>query len=235
MTMVQSIDLTSDLKLGLYSKIPPKSMLVAQIYGTTLGAIVNESLIRGVIASKRSFLDGTAIDPTGQYTGRSPQIFFSASIIWGLIGPQQFFEGKYRVLYWGFCIGLLLPLIPWIMIKRNPKSRLWKNVSIPLILHGAIAPPQLPTNIIISGFVASFTSQYYALRYHSKWFDKYNYILSSALDAGTSINVSWPILSVEFDLTDEAELLSSLCSRLVVVLGLVNLRFWAVNLCHLVG
>jgi hypothetical protein len=37
MTMVQSIDLSSDLKLGLYSKIAPKAMLIAQLYGTTLG------------------------------------------------------------------------------------------------------------------------------------------------------------------------------------------------------
>lgn len=33
-------------------------------------------------------------------TGRKPEIFFSASVIWGLIAPQRFFAGQYSVLYW---------------------------------------------------------------------------------------------------------------------------------------
>jgi hypothetical protein len=43
-------------------------------------------------------------------------------------------------------------------------------------------------NVLIPGFIVSFLSQFYALRYKPRWFEKYNYVLSSALDAGTSIN-----------------------------------------------
>jgi hypothetical protein len=46
----------------------------------------------------------------------------------------------------------------------------------------------MPTNVIIPGFLTSFISQYWAPRYRARWFDKYLYVLSSALDAGTSIN-----------------------------------------------
>lgn len=70
------------------SKIPPKSLFISQCYGTALGATVNLLLIRSVIDSKRSFLDGTEIDPSGQWTGRKPAIFFSASAIFGLVGKS---------------------------------------------------------------------------------------------------------------------------------------------------
>lgn len=43
MALVQSIDLTSDMKLGLYCKIPPRHLFISQVYGTALGSIVNFS------------------------------------------------------------------------------------------------------------------------------------------------------------------------------------------------
>lgn len=43
MTIVQSLDLTSDMKLGLYMKIPPRHLFVCQVYGTALGSVVNYS------------------------------------------------------------------------------------------------------------------------------------------------------------------------------------------------
>ncbi|KAH9444033.1 hypothetical protein MJO29_013487 [Puccinia striiformis f. sp. tritici] len=187
MTMSQCLDLASDLKLGIYAKIPPKDMFIFQICGTSIGAVINYIFIRSVIADKREMLDGTVVDPSGQWTGRKPEIFYSASVIWGLIGPLKFFSGQYRVLFWGFPIGALLPIVPWYMSRNNPKS-VWRKLSIPLFLHGAITPPQIPTNVIGVGFMAAFFSQYWALKYRPKWFEKYNYVLSSALDAGTSLN-----------------------------------------------
>ncbi|KAH9821600.1 putative oligopeptide transporter [Melampsora americana] len=187
MTMSQCLDLASDLKLGIYAKIPPKDMFVAQVVGTSVGAVINYVFIRSVIADKRAMLDGTVEDPTGQWTGRKPEIFYSASVIWGLIGPIRFFAGKYRKLFWGFPVGVILPFIPWVLAKWYPRVQ-WKKLSIPLLLHGSIIPPQIPTNIIACGLLAAFLSQYWALRYRPKWFEKYNYVLSSALDAGTSIN-----------------------------------------------
>jgi hypothetical protein len=64
------LDLSADQKLGLYAKLPPKDLFIVQVWGTALGSIVNHSLIKGIIASKRPYLDGTVIDPTGQWSGR---------------------------------------------------------------------------------------------------------------------------------------------------------------------
>ncbi|GAA5933561.1 OPT family oligopeptide transporter [Sporobolomyces koalae] len=187
MTMLQSLDLTSDLKLGLYMKIPPRHLFLCQVGGTALGSITNYSLIKGVIAAKRPFLDGSLVDPTAQWTGRRVEIFFSASVIFGLVSPSRFFVGEYRSLYWGFLLGAILPVVPWLLYRRSG-NRFWKQISVPLLLHGSIGPPQTPMNVLVPGFIVSFLSQFYALRYQPRWFEKYNYVLSSALDAGTSIN-----------------------------------------------
>ncbi|GAA5958951.1 hypothetical protein JCM3765_000782 [Sporobolomyces pararoseus] len=187
MTMLQSLDLTSDLKLGLYMKIPPRHLFLCQVWGTALGSITNYSLIKGVIDSKRPYLDGSIIDPTAQWTGRRVEIFFSASVVFGCVSPARFFVGEYRYLYLGFLFGALLPIVPWLLYRRS-KNRFWKQISVPLLLHGSIGPPQTPMNVLLPGFIVSFLSQFYALRYKPRWFEKYNYVLSSALDAGTSIN-----------------------------------------------
>ncbi|GAA5934611.1 hypothetical protein JCM3775_002003 [Rhodotorula graminis] len=187
MCMLQSLDLSADQKLGLYMKIPPKHLFISQCYGTALGSVVNFLLIQGVIAAKRPYLDGTLNDPTQQWSGRKPEIFFTASIIFGAISPSKFFDGQYHVLYWGFLAGAVLPLVPWLVYKRTG-NKFWRQISVPLVLHGSIGPPQTPMNVLIPGFIVSWLSQYWALRYRPRWFEKYCYVLSSALDAGTSIN-----------------------------------------------
>ncbi|KAA1133450.1 hypothetical protein PGTUg99_012769 [Puccinia graminis f. sp. tritici] len=187
MTMHQCLDLAADLKLGIYAKIPPKDMFISQVLGTAIGGVVNYIFIRLVIADKREYLDGTIADPTGQWTGRKPELFYSGSVVWGLIGPFRFFSGKYKYLYLGIPLGAVLPFIPWYLSKRYPKWS-WEFFSVPLFLHGSIQPPRQPNNIIVGGFLCAYVSQYWALRKRPAWFHNFNYILSSALDAGTSIN-----------------------------------------------
>jgi len=60
-------------------------------------------------------------------------------------------------------------------------------INVPVMAAGAYIVPQVPTNVIISGLIASAASQYYAARYRANWFRKYNYVLSAALDSGTAL------------------------------------------------
>ena len=121
----------------------------------------------------------------------------------------------------GFPIGFALPFIPWYLHRRYPNS-FWKSVSVPLILQGAIAPPQTPTNIIFSGFVASWIAQYWTVRHRVKWAEKYLYILSSALDAGTSTNAL--AIYVFLGSTKFVSLrCPSLATRLISVSGLISM------------
>lgn len=77
---------------------------------------VDSSVIKGVIASKRPYLDGTIVDPTGQWSGRKPEIFMSASVIWGLVAPARFFSGLYHPLV--SC--LVMPVHSRVSLTRAP-------------------------------------------------------------------------------------------------------------------
>ncbi|WFD02369.1 hypothetical protein MOBT1_001051 [Malassezia obtusa] len=192
MSCAQALDLISDMKLAHYMKINPKHM------GTVIGCFMNYVVVCIVLAPQngyRQFLDGSVPDPSGQWDGRKVHIFRSASIIWGAVGPERFFAGRYRTLYWGFALGVLIPLVPWLLHKRLERVKrmvlresVFSKTVVPIILHGAIAPPATPTNIILGGLVCAYLSQKWARERHPEWFAKYNYVLSAALDAGASIN-----------------------------------------------
>lgn len=94
-----------------------------------------------VISAKRPYLDGSVIDPTGQWTGRGAGVFYSASIIWGAVAPARFFSGKYVWLYAGFAAGVALPIATYKAHKRWPGWKLNKVVW-PIICHGATQVPQ---------------------------------------------------------------------------------------------
>ncbi|KAG9294530.1 hypothetical protein G9A89_008641 [Geosiphon pyriformis] len=188
MAMYQCLLLVSDLKLGHYMKIPPRSMFVAQIWGTIVGALINYWVLKLIILTKRPYLDGTLRDPSGQWTGYASQVFNTASIVWGLIGPARTFGNAsiYHPLLWGFLIGFFAPLPFYLLHRKFPKAR-FDLVNVPLICSGLSILPGTYTNFIIMGFIASFLSQYYGLRYKYHWWKKYNYVLSAALDSGAQI------------------------------------------------
>lgn len=217
LSMSQALHLVADLKLAHYMKIPPRDMFLTQLLGTVIGCVVNLLVVRIVLSPAsgyRPFLDGTQEDPTGQWDGRKVHLGYSASVIWGVVGPAEFFVGRYKVLYWGFAIGAVLPLIPWLLHKRFGR-KCWipcKKVAVPILLHAAAAPPHIPTNvsrnlrffavscprarylhlrvsqIITCGFLVAYLSQKYARERHPRWFERFNNVLSAALDAGASMN-----------------------------------------------
>ena len=110
------------------------------------------STVRQLILAA-SGMDGALPRPC-ELTRSQVHIFRSASIIWGAVGPQRFFVDAYRHLYWGFLLGFLAPLIPWLLHKRLerlarrhlPRS-VFSQTVVPIILSGAIAPPGVPTNV----------------------------------------------------------------------------------------
>ncbi|CAG8519807.1 8088_t:CDS:10 [Dentiscutata erythropus] len=154
---------------GHYMKIPPKAMFTAQMWGTVVGAFINYWTLQLIIYAKRPFLDGTMRDPTGQWTGYRSQVFNTASIIWGLIGPGRTFgsDSMYHPLLWGFLIGFLAPVPFYFLHKKFPKAK-FNLVTIPLICNGLSILPGTYTNFIITGFIASYLSQRWAFHRYPK-------------------------------------------------------------------
>ncbi|RIB06054.1 OPT oligopeptide transporter protein [Gigaspora rosea] len=188
MSLYQCLIFIQDLKLGHYMKVPPRSMFTSQIWGTLVGCIVNFWTMQIIIDTKRTYLDGTETDPSGQWTGYQSETFNTASIVWGLIGPAKTFGAGsiYNILLWGFLIGFFLPIPFYLLHRKFPKAK-FNLVNTPVILFGLSYFPGPSTNFLITGLLVSFLSQFYAFRYKHAWWEKYNYVMSAAFDAGTQV------------------------------------------------
>ncbi|KIO27109.1 hypothetical protein M407DRAFT_23648 [Tulasnella calospora MUT 4182] len=114
------------------------------------------------------------------------QTFYTASIIWGTIGPRRQFGrgGVYNLELYGLAVGVFLPLPCWLLQRHNPIS--WARfVNVLIVLFGSAYVPSWDCLPYTSSALVGFISQYLVKRQNSQWWAKYNYVLGAALDAGT--------------------------------------------------
>ncbi|KAF8505092.1 OPT oligopeptide transporter [Gautieria morchelliformis] len=186
-TMSQALTFTSDFKLGHYMKIPPRPMFWCQVVATVIAGTVQ----LGVQAWM--FTNIPDICNPKQKNGficPSTEVFGTASIIWGVIGPAlQFSKGQiFYALTFFFLIGAALPVIPWLIVKKYPNS-MAKYINFPVIFNGTgLIPPATAVNYVPWAIVG-FIFQYVVRRRHFSWWTKYNYVLSAAMDGGLAVSI----------------------------------------------
>lgn len=187
-TMSQAGVMARDLKIGHYIKVPPKMTFLHQIFGTIVGCIFNYIVNDSITKSKREIL----LDPVGNqfWNGATPQTINSAGITWGAIGPLVMFgpHTQYYIFLWAFIIGFFLPIPGYLLHKKFPNVG-FNYINIPMILIGLCVMPGTNTSWITFSFIIVFISQGYVKRRHSAWFARHNYLISAALDSGTSLMV----------------------------------------------
>lgn len=184
---IHALSFLADLKLGQYMKIPPRCMYTAQLVGTLIAGTGNLAVSWWMLDSINSICDD-ALHPGSPWTCPKFRVTFDASVIWGLIGPKRLFGpgGMYRNLVWLFLIGAFLPVPVWILSKMFPEKKWIPLINIPVISFGfAGMPPATPANIA-SWLITGTIFNYFVFRYKKGWWQKYNYVLSAALDAGTA-------------------------------------------------
>ncbi|GER52836.1 oligopeptide transporter [Striga asiatica] len=185
---IHALSFLADLKLGHYMKIPPRSMFIAQLVGTLVSGTVNLGVSWWLLGSIDNICDVDALHPESPWTCPKFRVTFDASVIWGLIGPERLFGpgGMYRNLVWLFLIGAVLPIPVWILSKIFPHKKWIPLINIPVISYGfAGMPPATPTNIA-SWIITGTLFNYFVFKYRKNWWQRYNYVLSAALDAGTA-------------------------------------------------
>ncbi|KAF8904882.1 OPT oligopeptide transporter [Mucidula mucida] len=194
-TMAQALTFSSDFKLGHYMKIPPRPMFCAQIVATIIAGTVQ----LGVQSWMFTNIEGMCtVDQKDGFICPGTEVFATASIIWGVIGPGvQFSKGAtYYPLVYFFLIGAICPVALWALNKRYPNSAL-RYVN-PVIFNGSgYIPPATAINYVPWAAVG-LTFQYLIRRRYFSWWTKYNYVLSAALDAGTAMSVIVILFCLQF-------------------------------------
>ncbi|KAI0963130.1 hypothetical protein AcW1_000298 [Taiwanofungus camphoratus] len=195
-TLTQSLSLSSDLKIGHYMKVPPRIMFVAQ----TLATVVSAFVCVGVQAWQFANIEDFCLpDQKDHFTCPDISTFSTASIIWGGIGPQRLFSpGKlYNPILWFFLIGAVLPIPFYILACRYPHS-LWRYVNMPVFFAGlGQLPPATGINYSSWAMVGCFF-QWFMRRFHFRWWMRYNYILSAALDSGIALSLIFIFFCLQY-------------------------------------
>ncbi|KAG6897986.1 hypothetical protein C0992_007940 [Termitomyces sp. T32_za158] len=165
-TMAQALQFTSDFKLGHYMKVPPRTMFIAQVLATVIAGTVQLGVQSWMFTN---IPDLCSLDQKDGFICPGTQVFGTASIIWGVIGPaRQFSKGQ---IYYG---------------------------NFPVIFSGTgYIPPASAVNYVPWAIVG-FIFQYVMRRRHFSWWTKYNYVLSAALDAGVAVSAVLIFFCLQF-------------------------------------
>ncbi|CAK7890711.1 oligopeptide transporter 1 [[Candida] anglica] len=181
-TNSQAIYFVQDMKLGHYMKLAPRLLFTVQMSATIWGSIVQIAVLRWSYGAIENLCQP---DQSSHFTCPNGKVFFNASIIWGVIGPQrQFSSGQlYYGLLFFFLVGALLPVVNWLVLKKWPNSPIrWLNWPVFFSGTGYI-PPATPYNYGAYCMVGLIFGWWIKKKYFH-WWVKYNYSLSAGLDIG---------------------------------------------------
>ncbi|KAK1432295.1 hypothetical protein QVD17_09190 [Tagetes erecta] len=185
-SMAQAVSFLNDFKLGHYMKIPPRSMFLVQLIGTIIAGTINISVAWWLLSSVENICQDQLLPPGSPWTCPGDRVFYDASIIWGLVGPERMFGslGPYSALNWFFLFGFLAPIVVFMFHKAFPNQKWIKFINLPVILGSCAMMPPATTLNFNSWVVVGTIFNFFVLKYRKKWWQKYNYVLSAALDAG---------------------------------------------------
>jgi len=139
-------------------KIPPRALFRTQIWATllsyslqisnlTISAFVNIMVMDWALANIK---DICSPNQPNHFTCPGAQVFFTASVIWGAIGPARIFSpGQlYYPTLWFFLLGALLPVPFYFLSRSRPVKGNWiRYINIPLIFGSMDSlPPATPMN-----------------------------------------------------------------------------------------
>ncbi|KAA1064752.1 hypothetical protein PGT21_013608 [Puccinia graminis f. sp. tritici] len=186
-TASQSTLMLKELKLGQYMHLSSFSIVVGQLIGTVIGVLINFVVFLSILSSEREAL----LKPEGNsaFSGMHLTSFEAQSITWGIFGKRLYGSGKrYAFVPYSLVAGFLLPIPFYFLQKYYPKMILSK-VNVALIAGTFYVSIQGLTSGATMKLLIGFMSQFYMKKYHKSWYDKYNYILSAALDGGTQMAI----------------------------------------------
>jgi len=192
-TSFQTLALLQDLKLGQYTKVPPRMTFASQILGSIVGSIFNYTMMITIVNNNRAVLQ----DPVGTrvWSGWIIQQYNSNSVAMGALVKELFVFGKpYWLIPFSIFLGLFAPIPFWAAYKFLPDTPRWSGI------RKAAAYINTPILCLYIGYLPfsvngqwwscvliGFASQWWARTRRPAWFKKYNYLTSAALDGGSQV------------------------------------------------
>lgn len=167
-------------------KVPPRSMFMVQLVGTIIAAVINISVAWYLLTTIQNICQDQLLPENSPWTCPSDRVFYDASVIWGLVGPKRIFGllGNYGALNWFFLGGAVGPVLVWALHKAFPTQTWIKMINLPVLLGATSMMPPASTLNFNSWILVGTVFNLLVFRYRKGWWQRYNYVLSAALDAG---------------------------------------------------
>ncbi|TKX22903.1 glutathione transporter-like protein [Elsinoe australis] len=179
-----AVNLANWLKVGQYTKVPPRVMFATQIYATLLGAGLNYTVMTVIVTNQREVL----LDPKGTnvWSGSFIQSLNSQALTWSMSRQIYGAGGRYLIVPLGLVIGLALPVVHWALSKAYPRLKKWP-INTAIIASFAGQYYYGNTSWIWSSIAVGVFSQVWLRRKKPQIYNKYNYLIGAALDGGSQI------------------------------------------------
>lgn len=189
----QAQNYITDQKVAHYSKLPPQAVFKGQMISTIFQVLVSIGVVNWQISNVEGLCTPTQAE---KFTCPGPNTFYSASVLWGVIGPKRVFKGIYPILQWCFLIGAVLT-IPMLLVKRwFPRQT--KYFQPTLIIGGMLTYAPYNLTYMTGSMYLSFAFMYYIKNKYMGWWEKYTYVLSSSLTAGVAFSAIIIFFSVQY-------------------------------------
>ncbi|KAJ6173590.1 hypothetical protein N7485_006402 [Penicillium canescens] len=185
-----AVNLSNDLKMGEYLKIPPRIMFVTQIYGTILGGFINYAVMISIVSGNRALL----VDSNGNssWSGATIQAFNSNATSWALASYLYKTGRQYSMVPIGIVIGGAAVVVHRLFYQFVPKIGKFDvaelNMAQFIQYAGYIPYNQSQTCVLFSWILSGMYVQYYLRNYRPRIFKDYSYLITGAFD-GASLTV----------------------------------------------
>ncbi|ATY66001.1 oligopeptide transporter [Cordyceps militaris] len=186
-TCAHAVWFSNDLKLAHYVKIPPRQTFAAQMIATLVSTLVCIGVLNFQMTNIRAVCTE---DARYKLTCPGVNTFFTASVLWGTVGPKKVFghQGQYSEMLIGFPLGVLIVVVFWCLNKKFPHWAWTRQIHPVAIMYGGIVwAPYNMSYIWPSVPIAYFSWIYLKSRYVGLW-SKYNFVLSAAWSCGIAIS-----------------------------------------------
>ncbi|KAM5377925.1 hypothetical protein ACJZ2D_004829 [Fusarium nematophilum] len=185
-----AVNLSGDLKMGEYLKIPPRAMFLTQMYGTILGGFISYAVMISIVGGNRDLLVNS--NGNSSWSGATLQSYNTNATSWALASYLYKMGAKYEVVPLGLAVGAGLVVLHRIFYHFVPKIRGFDiaDINMPQFIQyaGYVPYNQSQTCVIFSQIIAGFFVQFYLRNYRPRIFKDYSYLVTGAFD-GASLTV----------------------------------------------
>lgn len=180
----QAENYITNQKMAHYVRIPPWSIFRIQMLSVFIGSFVSLGILNFQLTDIKDYCE-----PSNKQKFYCPgaKTFYSASVLWGVIGPKRVFNGLYPVLQYCFLIGFLLT-IPCVLFKWYAPKKLTKYFQPTVIIGGFLIYAPYNLSYYLGGMYLSIAFMWYLYSRKTAWWEKYNYLVAAGLQSGVAFS-----------------------------------------------